>query len=210
MPTLAAANMNPCASTLTKPIRIRPMMTRNNTKYAILIPWVETDLGDAFLMEVRSQLVKQPGEVCFPGGRAEPAESVIEAAVRETCEELGIEPDDIEVISELKPLIMGDGRAVYPVSAKVHIKDIESLVLSKDEVAEVFLLPAKWLDENPPEHYDLAETPDEDLPEKLLSYLSHYGEYRKTGQTDYFEYDGHGIWGLTARIIKNLGKQGRD
>ena len=83
-------------------------------------------------------------------------------------------------------------------------------MLSEDEVAEVFLLPENWLEENPPEHYDLAETPDEDLPGKLLSYLSHYGEYRQIGQTDYFEYDGHGIWGLTARIIKNLGKQGRD
>ena len=202
--------MNPCASTLMKPIRIRPMMTSNKTKYAILIPWIETDSGYALLLEVRSQLVKQPGEVCFPGGRAEADESVIETAVRETCEELGIEPDDIDVISELKPLIMGDGRAVYPVSAKVHIKDIESLVLSEDEVAEVFLLPERWLEENPPERYDLAETPDENLPEKLLGYLSHYGEYRKTGQTDYFEYDGHGIWGLTARIIKNLGKQGWD
>ena len=186
------------------------MMTSNKTKYAILIPWVETDSGNALLLEVRSQLVKQPGEVCFPGGKAEPGESVIEAAVRETCEELGLEPDAIEVISELQPLIMGDGREVYPVSARLHIKDIESLVLSDDEVAEVFLLPIKWLEENPSTHYDLAETPDEDLPEKLLSYLSHYGEYRKTGQTDYFEYDGHGIWGLTARIIKNLGKQGRD
>ena len=53
----------------------------------------------------------------------------------------------------------------------------------------MFLLPAKWLEENPPAHYDLAATPDEELPEKLLGYLAHYGEYRKTGQTDYFEYD---------------------
>ena len=161
-------------------------------------------------MEVRSKLVKQPGEVCFPGGRAEPGETVIEAAVRETCEELGIWPDAVEVISELEPLIMGDGRRVYPVSARLNIKDIESLELSEDEVAEVFPLPADWLKENPFAHYDLAATPDEELPEKLRSYLSNYGEYRKTGRTDYLEYEGHGIWGLTARIIKNLGKQGRD
>lgn len=182
----------------------------NNAKYAILVPWIESDNGDALLMEVRSQLVKQPGEVCFPGGRAEPGESVIEAAVRETCEELGIGPDAVDVISELEPLIMGDGRRVYPVSARLNIKDIESLELSEDEVAEVFLLPADWLKENPFTHYDLAATPDEELPEKLRSYLANYGEYRKTGRTDYLEYEGHGIWGLTARIIKDLGKQGRD
>ena len=182
----------------------------NSTKYAILVPWIESDDGTALLMEVRSQLVKQPGEVCFPGGRAEPGESVIEAAVRETCEELGIGPDAVDVISELEPLIMGDGRSVYPVSARLNIKDIESLELSEDEVAEVFLLPADWLEENPFTHYDLAATPDEELPEKLRAYLANYGEYRKTGRTDYLEYEGHGIWGLTARIIKNLGKQGRD
>ncbi len=181
---------------------IKLTKARNNAKYAILIPWVETGSGDALLLEVRSQLVKQPGEVCFPGGRAEPEESVIDAAVRETCEELGIRPEEIEVIFELEPLTMGDGREVYPVSARLHIKDIESLALSEDEVAEVFLLPVKWLEEHPPVHYDLAAAPDEELPEKLLSYLSHYGEYRKTGKTDYYEYDGHGIWGLTARIIK--------
>lgn len=207
-------------------------MTNSNTKYAILVPWVklglETDSEDALLLEVRSQFVKQPGEVCFPGGRVEPGESVTEAAVRETCEELGIRPDAIEVLAELEPLIMGDGRAVYPVSARLHIhienpeshelveslelvdsfQLIKSLELSEDEVAEVFLLPARWLRENPPVHYDLAETPDEELPQKLLGYLSHYGEYRKTGQTDYFEYEGHAIWGLTARILKTLRKQG--
>ena len=176
----------------------------NSAKYSILIPWVESDVGDALLLEVRSQLVRQPGEVCFPGGRAEPGESVIDAAVRETCEELGIGPDAIEVISELEPLTMGDGRLVYPVSARLHIKYLERLELSEDEVAEVFLLPAKWLKENPPAHYDLASTPDEDLPEKLRAYLANYGEYRKTGRTDYLEYEGHGIWGLTARIINGL------
>lgn len=176
----------------------------NRAKYAILIPWIKTDSGDALLLELRSQLVKQPGEVCFPGGRAEPGESVIDAAVRETCEELGIGPDDIGVIEELEPLIMGDGRKVCPVSARLHIEDMEDLKLSEDEVAEVFMLPAKWLKENPPTHYDLASTADEELPEKLRAYLAHYGDYRKTGQTDYSEYDGHGIWGLTARILKNL------
>ncbi len=174
-------------------------------KYAILVPLVETGSGDALLLEVRSQLVKQPGEVCFPGGRAEAGESAAEAAVRETCEELGIEPDAIELLSELPPLIMGDGRKVCPVSARLNISDIDGLRLSEDEVAEAFLLPVSWLKENPPAHYDLASTEDGELPQKLLGYLAHYGGYRKTGQTDYYEYEGHGIWGLTARIIKSLG-----
>ena len=176
----------------------------NRAKYAILVPWVNIGSEESLLFEARSQIVKQPGEVCFPGGRAEPGETASESAVRETCEELGIRPDAVEVISELEPLVMGDGRKVCPVSAGLHIEDMEDLRLSEDEVAEVFLLPAEWLRENPPAHYDLAATTDEELPEKLRAYLANYGDYRKTGQTDYIEYDGHGIWGLTARIIKNL------
>ena len=54
--------------------------------YSVLIPIVNTDSGDALLMEVRSLLVKQSGEVCFPGGRIEKGETPEAAAVRETCE----------------------------------------------------------------------------------------------------------------------------
>ena len=171
--------------------------------YAVLIPFVNTDGGDALLMEVRSQLVRQPGEVCFPGGRAEPGETAVEAAVRETCEELGVTPDMIEVLGELKPLVMGDGREVRPVKARLRIGDIEALVLSEDEVAEVFLLPLSWMAENRPVHYDLGAATDNELPDKLLGYLERYGDYRHTGETDYIEYKGYGIWGLTARILRD-------
>ena len=174
--------------------------------YAVLIPLVKTDTGDALLLEVRSEKVRQPGEVCFPGGRSECNETVIETAVRETCEELGLKPEDIEVISELDPLIMGDGREIHPVNARLHIDGIDGLHLSEEEVSEVFLLPIDWLRENPPVHYELATTADEELPDKLLSYLSHYGNYRDHGETDWLEYEGHGIWGLTARIIKKISK----
>ena len=174
------------------------------TTYAVLIPWIHTDEGNALLLEVRSQKVKQPGEVCFPGGRAEHGENAVDAAVRETCEELGIRPGDIEIQAELDPLVMGDGRSVHPVTAILTIEDLSTLKLSEDEVAEVFLLPESWLADHKFVYYDLAATPDEELPDKLLNYLSHYGSYRKTGQTDYLEYEGHGIWGLTARIIKTI------
>ena len=172
--------------------------------YAVLIPWVKTESGDSLLLEVRSQKVRQPGEVCFPGGRVEPGESAVDTAVREAVEELGITSENIEVLSEHEPLVMGDGRVVNPVSARLHIDDTANLSISEDEVSEVFLLPAAWLEENEITHYDLAETPNEDLPEKLLKYLSHYGNYRNTGETDYIEYEGHGIWGLTAKIIHEV------
>ena len=173
-------------------------------EYAVLLPWIRTEYGDCLLMEVRSQHVRQPGEVCFPGGRIESGETPAECAVRETCEELGLEPADIEVVSEPETEIMTDGRVVYSVPARIHVEDISRLRISEDEVAEVFLLPSEWIRTNPPAHFDLALTEDKDLPPVLLGYLRHYGEYRRRGTTDYWEYEGHGIWGLTARILKRL------
>ena len=130
-------------------------------------------------------------------------ETVTEAAVRETCEELGLRPEDIEILSERVSLIMGDGREIHPVEARLYIDGTNQLRLSEDEVAEVFLLPIEWLKENPPVHYDLSAMADDELPGRLLGYLSHYGSYRENGETDWLEYEGHGIWGLTARILMN-------
>lgn len=59
------------------------------TGYSVLMPFVTTENGDALLLEIRSDNVKQPGEICFPGGRIESGETPAETAVRETCEELG-------------------------------------------------------------------------------------------------------------------------
>ena len=170
--------------------------------YAVMIPWVKTEDGEALLLEVRSDKVRQPGEVCFPGGRAEAGESAKQTAVRETCEELGVSEADIQVIKEREPLVMGDGREVHIVEAVLDIQGIEGLSISQDEVAEVFLLPKEWLRRNKAKHFDLSAMADSEIPPKLLGYLSNYGSYRHHGETDYIEYDGHGIWGLTARIIK--------
>ncbi len=174
--------------------------------YSVLIPLVATEDGDALLLEVRSKYVSQPGEICFPGGRVEQGETAVEAAVRETCEELGLEAGDIEILSEREPIVMGDerGREVHPIEARLDVKDVQALKVPNAEVAEVFLLPLGWLKQNAPAHYELAESADEDLPDKLLGYLSHYGDYRQRGRTEYLEYKGYGIWGLTARIIKSV------
>lgn len=49
------------------------------------------------MYEIRSQHVSQPGEVSFPGGRVEEGETYQQAAIRETVEELNIEPEQVHV-----------------------------------------------------------------------------------------------------------------
>lgn len=174
------------------------------SEYAVLIPIVRTEEGDLLLMEVRSDNVKQPGEVCFPGGRKEPGETPDQTAVRETCEELCLQPGDIYLCSEPVPGVMGDGRKVWSVRGRIDADSLSRLTVSGDEVASVFLLPVSWLANNPPVLYDLAEMNERDLPDKLRNYLSGYEKFRKSGKTYYWEYEGHGIWGLTAGMINGL------
>lgn len=173
-------------------------------EYAVLIPYVKTEYGESLLMEVRSDKVRQPGEICFPGGRAEPGETPVETAVREACEELGIRPETISITSEPEIEVMADGRRVWSVKAELDSAVMQRIQLSADEVSEVFLLPLRWLHDNPPRHFVLADTTDAELPAMLRGYLSHYGDYRWSGETDYWEFEGHGIWGLTARMVKRL------
>ena len=58
--------------------------------YAVLCPLLERPDGLHLLFEVRAQGLRQGGEVCFPGGRMEPGESVSACALRETEEERSI------------------------------------------------------------------------------------------------------------------------
>ena len=76
---------------------IRPVKRKN----AVLIPLVEKEGEWSILFEVRQTGIRQGGEICFPGGRIEEHETVEEAAVRETSEELLISPEKIEVIAPM-------------------------------------------------------------------------------------------------------------
>lgn len=69
---------------------------------ALLFPG---DFGSELIFTIRSQFVSHhKGQISFPGGRAETHESIIETALRETHEELGIEESSINVIGKLSSL----------------------------------------------------------------------------------------------------------
>ena len=168
---------------------------------AVLVPLVEEQGELSVLFEVRAQtLNRQPGEICFPGGRIEPGESPQAAAVRETTEELTLRRADIQVLGQLPVVISPIGVMLYPyvgiVSGKVRP--------SKQEVAECFTVPLSYLLYTEPVigHMELATRPLLDIPPDFLPEdYSPDWKRRVSYPVWFYRYEAHVIWGLTGRVL---------
>jgi peroxisomal coenzyme A diphosphatase NUDT7 len=172
-------------------------------KSAVLIPLLIKNGDIHILFEVRSlNLKRQPGEICFPGGRVDASDnSEQDAAIRETIEELGIRKDQISHIYPLDYLISPFGMAVYPFFGIIH--DTHTINPNEAEVGEVFTVPLSFFLENEPEifHVHVQMQPEENFPFERIVGGRNY-KWRAGKIDEYFyQYDGKVIWGLTARIL---------
>ena len=69
---------------------------------AVLIPLIQTEKGLEVVYEIRATTLRtQPCEVSFPGGGIEAGETPEQAAVRETCEELLMTPENVEILAPM-------------------------------------------------------------------------------------------------------------
>src|SRR5690606_24875815 len=93
---------------------------------AVLLPLVQVEGEWCVLFEVRSSTMRsQPGDICFPGGRIDPAdESPLFAALRETHEELGVKPETVEVLGPLSPYVASPSFVVYPFVGIIDYNEI--------------------------------------------------------------------------------------
>ena len=127
------------------PKPVRAMMVEDLTPAGVLIPIIERGASLSVLLTERSADLKHhAGQVSFPGGRMETADTDIRAtALRETHEEVGIHPNDIEVCGYLEPTATGTGYAVTPVIGFVN--PAVELVLDVMEVQSAFEVPLDFL-----------------------------------------------------------------
>ena len=174
-------------------------------EYAVLVPLVEREGKAHLLFEVRAPRMKrQPGEVCFPGGRMEEGESREACALRETWEELAIPPQAVELIAPLDLLTHQGGFVMYPFLGVVDPK--VSVVPSPAEVKEVFTVPVDWLLAHPPAvyTYDLAPQVGEDFPYERIGFPQGYRWRGGKATVPVYDWPEHPIWGLTGRITRRL------
>ena len=171
---------------------------------AVLLPLVQTEEGIAVLFEERAHsLRRQPGQICFPGGKVECADAnnFAVTAVRETCEELGLAPEDITICGELDSLVTHMGPIIHPFVGM--LKDISKISFNPREVERVFTVPLQALLSMTPRRcsMELADHPGADFPFDLVPDRMRGWRKHKEYYVYFYEYGDHVIWGLTARML---------
>ncbi len=171
-------------------------------EFAVLIPLIEEDGEAKLLFEVRSKDIRQPGDVCFPGGRIEEGETETEAALRETAEETGISREYIEVLGRFDSVLEVNRIRMHTTVGL--LKEGWREQLDPDgEVAEIFTVPLKFFKETEPDYYRGRIIQDtEGFPYEKHGINPDY-KWREAWQDIFFwHWDGHTIWGLTAAIVQ--------
>lgn len=175
--------------------------------FSVLVPLIEINGELNILYEVRSKTIpSQPGEVCFPGGAIEEGETPRKAAIRETCEEIGVCEKDIEIIAQGDRLISQANFTMYSYIGVIDKRAYDNLKLNEAEVGEVFTVPLGWFLKNDPEVHivDLVQFNRENFPFEKANISPDYNWMRSCAEVPIYNYEGKAIWGLTGRITRNL------
>ncbi|WP_435345385.1 NUDIX hydrolase [Haloarchaeobius sp. HRN-SO-5] len=152
----------------------------------VLIPIVEREGRYFLLFTKRSEdLGKHPGQMSFPGGGYEPGDADIrETALREAYEEIGLLPEEADLVGQLDDIRTITEYAVTPFVARVPDREYHP---DEREVAEVALLALDALLDPANYRHERRDHP-------------HYGDV----VIHYFTVDGYTVWGATARILVQL------
>lgn len=154
---------------------------------AVLVPLYRKNGSRHVLLTKRSDFVEHHrGEISFPGGKLDPSDAnVLACALRETAEEIGVDPKDVKVLGELDDfytvatrflVIPFVGIIPYPYEFRTSEREISSLL---GVPLEVFFDPSRRSE-------DMWMVKGQSI--EVISYL----------------WQGHNIWGATARIMKHL------
>jgi len=158
-------------------------MKNNCKKAGVLVLCFPQKSAFCLVLTRRTDEVKyHPNQISLPGGQCEPEESPLDAALRETHEELGIAPKKIRVLGQLTPLyIPPSNYCVYPA---VAIMDHPPAYNPRSkEVAEVIEVPLTHL------------LDDKNILKEI------WPLHGRNVSVPFYLYEKHKIWGATAMIL---------
>ncbi|MDN5351565.1 MAG: hypothetical protein PWQ12_484 [Clostridiales bacterium] len=184
----------------------RPNTRGVKRESAVLIPLICHNDEWHLLFERRAlTLNAQPGEICFPGGGIEPDESTLDAAIRETCEELNIEVKDIEVLGQIDSILTRFDTIIHCHVGIIHLP-LESIRYSEDEVDLLFTVPMTYFLSHDPDVYWMHSRfdIDEDFPFDSIPNGRNYNFKNASYPTVFYQYEDFTIWGLTARMVQHF------
>ncbi len=177
--------------------------------YAVLVPLIKSQDGLNLLFQIRSETLKrQPGEICFPGGKIEFGETPQKTAVREIYEEMGIRKRSVRILGLLDRIISMSMEVIYPYVGFINISKLDKIKFN-EEVSGVFSVPVEYFIKNKPKEYALTYNADEkelSYVEEEFNYLNKFADKIQYKVYSY-DYENYRIWGITARIIYNLVQQ---
>ena len=175
-PRFSDFDLNPDAPRLDSPLR----------PAAVLIPVVDHVDGPTLLLTRRSDsLTSHTGQIAFPGGRLDPGEPVVQAALREAEEEVGLSPDHVEPLGLSDAYETVTGFLVTPVVA--WVRPGFTLTTDPREVADAFETPWDFLMDEANHRREFYDAPD---GTRRWFWAMPWGERY--------------IWGATAGMLRSL------
>jgi 8-oxo-dGTP pyrophosphatase MutT (NUDIX family) len=166
---------------------VRPPFVNVTRASGVLAPLFFRD-GELRLLFTRrdGRLRNHKGEVSFPGGRLNDGETPLEAALRETHEEVALPPDRVRVLGQLEPLTtVVSASAITPIVGFVE-GDLPPLVANPGEVDRIFDTSLYELTHFECFREEVWNFPDGSFP------------------VWFFEVEDDTIWGATGRMIRRL------
>jgi 8-oxo-dGTP pyrophosphatase MutT (NUDIX family) len=158
---------------------------------AVFILFIKQDIPEIIFTKRSIHLLEHSGEISFPGGLYEQRDkNLLETALRETEEEIGIKRDVIKIIGSLSAEKSLKGKIVKPFVGVIE-KDKDELeyTISQSEVDELIFVPVNVFNET----------------NNFWSEL--WIRNKKLTKMYFYIYKSHIIWGMTGRIIFKLMKE---
>ncbi|MFP3978874.1 MULTISPECIES: NUDIX hydrolase [Marinobacter] len=155
----------------------------NYTEAGILVPVTDDTGNPEMIFTLRSaNLSTHRGQVAYPGGKRDPGDlSLAATALRETHEEIGLPPDQVEIISPLSQVMSLHGILVSPYVGVVPVE--YPLEPNPGEIDSVFRVPLSFFLEDKRERTDAIPFQDQTI---------HVPCYR---------WERYQIWGLSAVVL---------